>query len=113
MTDKQILQYHDAAVMPRARIELRIVRRLLRELKREGYTVRIDDGGETTIVTDEGEALALLFNLDVASLYVDKAGSLARSWIYLVFGNDGWDVIADYSTSLTPLMDRVTEGEGE
>ena len=25
-------------------------------------------------------------------------------WVYLVFGNDGWDVISDYTTNLEFLM---------
>lgn len=28
-------------------------------------------------------------------------------WIYLVFGNDGWDVISDYSMGIEPLLKRA------
>jgi hypothetical protein len=108
--DKAILQHHDEAVRPRARIELRICRKLLRALKRAGYTVSIWDGEESTPVIDEGEALKLLFNLDEAHLDCHRPVG-GKTFVLLVFGNDGWDVISDYGLSLEPLIDAVMEGE--
>lgn len=28
-------------------------------------------------------------------------------WVYFVFGNDGYDVVSDYTTNLEPVMDRA------
>lgn len=30
-------------------------------------------------------------------------------WVFCVFGNDGWDVISDYTTNLEHLMVEATE----
>ena len=36
---------------------------------------------------------------------VDKNGQVvSEGWVYCVFGNDGWDVISDYTTNLEPLL---------
>ncbi len=32
---------------------------------------------------------------------------VSEGWVYLVFGNDGWDVISDYTTNLEYLMGPV------
>lgn len=29
---------------------------------------------------------------------------VSEGWVYVVMGNDGWDVISDYTTNLEPLM---------
>lgn len=92
--------------MRRARVELRIVRRVLSDLRRTGYELDIDDGDEQTPVTDEGEALKLLFNLDEARIYTMREGK--TSFVYFVFGNDGYDVISDYGTSLDHVMEPIS-----
>jgi hypothetical protein len=51
--------------------------------------------------------LALLFDLDMAELLVTKKGE--TFWILLIFGEDGWDVIADHSTDLSDLINPILE----
>lgn len=34
---------------------------------------------------------------------VEKGRLVSKGWIYCVFGNDGWDVISDYTTKLDDL----------
>lgn len=49
---------------------------------------------------------------DDAHIFVQPAegelvqdGKIAsEGWVYVVLGNDGWDVISDYTTNLEPLM---------
>lgn len=106
MTDAQILQHHDAAVLPRARVELAIVRRLIRALVKHNYALSIDDGNDELYAKTEGDMLALLFNLDEAHLIVrDPIGG--QSFVRLVFGNDGYDVINDYGISLTHIIEPI------
>ena len=31
------------------------------------------------------------------------------AWVFLVYGNDGWDVIADYNVSLEPLLEPINK----
>jgi hypothetical protein len=51
--------------------------------------------------------LKLLFDLEIADLVVSRKGE--SSWISLIFGEDGWDVIADYTTDLGYLIDPIVE----
>jgi hypothetical protein len=108
MTDAMILQYHDAAVLPRARVELAIVRRLLRALTKANYALSVDDGADELYAKTEGDMLALLFNLDDAHLIVrDPIGG--QSFVRLVFGNDGYDVISDYGISLSDIIEPIED----
>lgn len=103
MPEGDILDHHDQSVKPRARIELKIVRRLLRDLQAAGHKLVIDDGEEETPVTDETEALKLLFNLDEAHIMTEK------SFVFLVFGNDGNEVICDYGMTLEPILAPINK----
>lgn len=51
--------------------------------------------------------LNLLFDLEMAELYVHKDGE--TSWIMLIFGEDGFDVIADYSEDLEYLIGPIVD----
>ena len=31
------------------------------------------------------------------------------NWVYFIFGNDGWDVIADYSLGIEKIMDPLID----
>jgi len=39
---------------------------------------------------------------------VDNGGA-PSGWVYFVYGNDGWDVVSDYTTNL----EAVLKGSGE
>lgn len=42
-------------------------------------------------------------------LYVFKPGEKKPfAWVYFVYGNDGWDVISDYTTKQGPTQSRLT-----
>ena len=38
-----------------------------------------------------------------------QAGGWEQGWVYLVYGNDGWDVLADYTVNLGPSMQPANE----
>lgn len=81
--------------------ERKIVGRVITTLLDAGYKLTIDHGGESEVipVTDASNAtLDEMFACDEERLYASKDGKLA--WVFFVYGNDGWDVISDYSTSL-------------
>lgn len=40
---------------------------------------------------------------------VEKGVVLSKGWVYLVMGNDGWDVISDYTTNLEDLLNGAME----
>lgn len=49
------------------------------------------------------------WHTDDAHIYLRSAPSDAKpfGWVYLVFGNDGWDVISDYTTNLQHIINQV------
>lgn len=103
MTDNEIILKHDQGCRPRARMELAIVNALIGELARPGYTAKIDEYGNEPTTLKDG-----LFNLDEAHLIVFKDGKKI-GFVYLVFGNDGHDLISDYSVSLEEFLKPVNE----
>lgn len=107
VSDKAVLERHDVGVRPRARMELKIVNRLLKLCKKEGYTVKIaeyEDNGERTPKDLKGA----IFNLDEARLFLSKDGK-SQGWIYLVLGNSGYDLVSDYTTNLDGFLKPVME----
>jgi hypothetical protein len=113
ITDNEILKHHAPSVMPRARIELRIVRRLLHALLKHGYQVTMDDGDSLAKLAVEHPRLDLalkhIFNFDEMHLtcWTKEGGT---TFVLLVFGNDGDDVICDYGMSLEPIINAVLKG---
>lgn len=83
----------------RQRNERSIVWNLCRHLRKQGFEVKaVYDGEGYTKVSDVLAAMELIFNLDEASLRVEKPG-FSEHGILLILGNgnDGLDMIADYS----------------
>lgn len=92
------------------RVEREIATKLIGALISAGYVISCDisdDVLEFDHSTDREGILAYLFQLEMAELHVFKEGS--RAWLRLIFGEDGWDVVQDYSASLEPLIDPIVE----
>lgn len=75
-----------------------------------GYSVAVYDGEEIAQedTTDINKIKDALFATDEDHLMAYKDGSL-RGSVSLIYGNDGWDVMADYSTSLEPALLAANE----
>ncbi len=104
ITDKEVLELHDVGARPRCRMELKIVNALLKAIEDNDYTVKIEEYEEE----ETPDLKKALFNLDEANLYIYK-DKICKGWIRLVFGNDGWDLISDYSIRLESLLKPVQE----
>ena len=97
-----------AGVRARIAIERKIVTRLIDDLLAAGWELRVYDESEyepwtrsrTTVIDD-------IMNADEDVLYVRRARDGLSGWVHLVYGNDGWDVISDYTTNLEPLLAGV------
>lgn len=91
-------------------IDREITTKLVDALISAGYVItcciRADDP-EFKRSVDRAGILDLLFDLDMAELHVHKDGK--RSWIMLMFGESGWDVVADYSVDMESLIDPLVE----
>ena len=90
----------------RQKIERRVVRAILVKAKKEGYAITIDNGEERIRLS--GTIKSMLdecFSVDEEYIILKKDGK--RSFIFLVYGNSGHDVIADYSTSLEDFLSPI------
>lgn len=87
-----------------------------------GYSISVFDCEETTVFqsTDAIAILSAMFTTDDDRLTLYRADGSRVGWFWFVYGNDGWDVISDYSVSpetteiyetvLGPLSDAIEAG---
>jgi hypothetical protein len=89
------------AVVARQKIEKSIARAFVRSCIAAGHTFGIDNGGdedEMYRTTAEKETLDKMMETDEDRVYVYRTGAEKPfGWVLFVYGNDGFDVIADYT----------------
>ena len=98
------------SVKLRQELERRIAQAAIRQLLAAGFTLGVNDGEETTIhhSTDADAIEKAMFTTDEDVLLVYKADDdpaaedylLPNYWVKFVYGNDGYDVISDYTSAL-------------
>lgn len=99
----------------RQMIERRVVRRVVSRLLDAGYLIEVDDpdvGPENKPTLHETlkDVVPHLFLMDDDRIWVhEKTYRSAIGWVYFVYGNDGWDVINDYTTNLEDVMKPVND----
>lgn len=99
------------AIRKRIAIEARIVKATVRSLLAAGYSLSVDDGGEEYAIKNSTSFKAImdaLLNTDEDRLIAAKDGK-RLGWVFFVYGNDGWDVINDYSIGLEPELTAVNQ----
>jgi hypothetical protein len=93
----------------RIHIERKIVRAVVTEAIANGYTVTHNDGVNNTVTVsaplDIGLLMDQLHATDEEYLIINHADGKRAGSVMLVYGNDGYDVIADHTAS--PLMDKI------
>ncbi len=105
---KEILSHAAPTVVRRMTIELMVTARVIEDLKNAGYELEADCGEGAPIKSAALDTLLKeLFSCDEAFLFATKGKK--RLWVYLVLGNDGWDVITDYLIELEPVMQPIIE----
>ncbi|MEI6283032.1 MAG: hypothetical protein WCP82_10030 [Alphaproteobacteria bacterium] len=107
------------SVMRRQKVERRVVSQLVTDLLNAGFVLAVCQGDNRddpcAPTTNKKEIMLQLGECDDDRLFVysaDNAPALGASdrvhavtgWVYLVYGNDGWDVIADYTGNLEKHM---------
>jgi hypothetical protein len=96
----------------RVTMERMIIRKACRDLIAAGCTISVDydedDGPELVDSTDLNAIMGTIQACDEERLRVKRDGKHLGT-IYLVYGNDGWDVICDYSVSLEPYLQGANE----
>lgn len=100
----------DPAVAARVELEDKIVRAVVEDAIAAGWTVGLHDGEDFAISrsTDADAVMAHTHSTDEQVLVlVGPGGDHANVW--LVYGNDGWDVVSDYTTSAEPFLKRAAD----
>lgn len=106
----------DCAVRLRQLIERAVIRRAVTDILAQqaedgpAYCLSVYDGEETVVVAsrDFDKIMEAIMSTDedlllVRRQHADRASTFVGE-IHLVYGNDGWDVIADHSVSITSLL---------
>lgn len=94
-------------VETRQKIEKRIARAVIKNAIGAGYALAVDNGEETTKPSTNASAvLKAMFATDEEHLIIYRTtnGFESIGWVFLVYGNDGWDVISDYTVNLENII---------
>lgn len=105
----------------RIAIEKRIAKKVVQDLLAQGYKITVYDGESCPISRscNQKDILDAMFSVDEEYLFAYAQDEKKRTGsILFIYGNDGWDVIADYSISLeealagaNALADKICEEE--
>lgn len=110
ITDAEIIANHSPSVRARARLELTIVNALIARAAETGAKLAVHATYEENEYSDEPyDVKSALFDLDDATVVVNDAQGESMGWVRLVFGNDGWDLISDYSARLESFLRPVLD----
>lgn len=95
--DKMMLEKYQRKVIPRGRLERRIVANLIAHLAAHGWAVDSVHDGETHYSTrdDMKAAMEAIFAVDDSQVYFTNAAARTH-WVKLVLGN-GTDLVSDHS----------------
>lgn len=100
------------AQIKRIEIEGKIARKTVDALLAAGFTVGVNDGEETVLTHSQSvnDVMGALYSTDADYLYAYDATTKKRvGTVFFVYGNDGPDVICDYSTNMSDVLAPVEE----
>ena len=98
-------------VADRQKLERQIVTKIVDDALAAGYALSVDNGGdgfEIAMSTERQAVLDVLFQTDEERLVLSKEQKIIGS-VFLVYGNDGWDVVCDYHLSIEDVMKGANE----
>lgn len=95
------------SVVMRQEVERKIAEAVITDALAAGYSLNVHNGGDgpelPAPTTDKAAVLDAMFATDDESLQFYKDDKRV-GWVWFVYGNSGWDVIADYTTKLEHVM---------
>lgn len=92
------------SVKMRQEVERKIAEALVKSALAEGYIISVYNGDdETSPFRTCEKVISHMFATDEDRLYLWKDGK-RFGWVFFVYGNDGWDVISDYTVNLEHIM---------
>lgn len=101
----------DAEVRERILIERLVIRTAVASIIDEGKSVTVyheDEQSDAVRSRDIDAIMAEVGACDCETLAVFTPGILGRfGWVRLIHGNDGWDVMQDYTTNLGLILNKA------
>lgn len=105
------------------KVEKEIAEKFVSDALKSGHTlsVSLDRGYDVEDMlkgsSDKAKIVDEIFAGDDAHVFVHAKGAPAIvdgqvnsiGWVYFVLGNDGWDVISDYTTNLERLLEGANK----
>jgi hypothetical protein len=90
--------------MKRQDVERKIARKIIEDAIAAGYTIDVFDGEDYPLKdsADVEAILGAMFSTDDDRLYLCKGKSVG--WVWLIYGNSGWDVISDHTISIEDVL---------
>lgn len=97
--------------MTMPKMEREIIKAAIKGLLDAGYKISVFDSEETVLEpTSDGDAVfAELYATDCEYLITHRQDGQACGHVFLVYGNDGYDVISDYTTNLEVALKAANE----
>ena len=121
--DTALERITDSSVKRRVRMEQKMVRALVDACLDRNFLISVNDGDSYVVSSsaDRPTIRAALFSMDEDFLLIrDPVTRDNLGWFSLIYGNDGWDVVSNYSDNdicneiwnsiLRPLSDKLEEG---
>ena len=95
-------------------MEEAIVRLFVRSVLAAGYLLTVNNGGDDDEIeasTDEAAIINVMREASEDTVYLHRPGQTKQhfGWVMFVYGNDGYDVICDYTTNLEGLLRPCTD----
>ena len=109
----------DCSTCQRINVERTIVVMTVEALLKAGYMLNVNNGGDEDELPQRTNhpqtLLAAMMETDEERLHIYSAGGWGVGEIDFVYGNDGYDVISNYTTNiesiLNPVMDWINVWE--
>lgn len=107
------------SVVMRQEVEKKIFKQAMKSLLAAGFAVSIDNGdndGRDYEIKDSTDLAAIVkasYQTDEERVFVRKPDDATfYGWVYFVYGNDGYDVISDYTVNLESIIgDNTATGK--
>lgn len=99
------------SIVMRQEVERKIATALIAEGLKAGYSISVNNGGDEDEIPPSNNIdviLEAMFATDDEYLNFYKDGKLSGC-VWLVYTNDGWDVITDYSARLESIMGEANK----
>lgn len=101
------------SIKMREEVERKIAAAVIDGALAAGYSITVFDGEDETVKRskDKDEILKAMYTTDEDYLFIYEAPAPDKKigWVRFVYGNDGYDVVNDYTTNLDSMMAKANE----